>query len=153
MVASKESKKSCEEFLTFKVTLLSTAGERGWQFTHWINDTFQGQVIMRPICSQGKNMLQILYTWRRDYAPIPESHFFSLEPERAAVGKRYIRHVCIHHFTFSWLFGAQQCEEIGYRDRATYWKHVNSIWLLLIGVSAVEWVMTQEPSCSPTDGQ
>ncbi len=28
-----------------KVTLLGTAGESGWQFTRWINDTSQGQVL------------------------------------------------------------------------------------------------------------
>lgn len=62
-------------------------------------------------------------------------------------------HVCT---TFAFLLAVwspAECGEIGHRGRATSWKHVISIWLLLIeDVSAVEWVMTQEPSCSATDG-
>lgn len=51
------------------------------------------------------------------------------------------------------LWSPAECEEIGHRGRVTSRKHVISIWLLLIeDVSAVEWVMTQEPSCSATDG-
>ena len=51
-----------------------------------------------------------------------------------------------------WL-SAAECEEIGHRGRATSSRHVISLWLLLIeDVSAAEWEMTQEPSCSATDG-
>lgn len=163
-------KNSCEEFLTFReVTIVSTAGEIGWQFTHWINDTIQGQVLTdyAPHMQLGeKTSCNFLYTWRRDYAPISKSHlafFFPLQAERAAEGSsergRLLEEgalpacLCILHFLLA-VWSPAECEQIGHRGRATSWKHdVISIWLLLIeDVSAVEWVMTQEPSCSAIDG-
>ncbi|KAK7884951.1 hypothetical protein WMY93_028074 [Mugilogobius chulae] len=54
------------------------------------------------------------------------------------------------HFQASWSSSCPaECEEIGHRGSATSWRHVIRSRLLLIGdVSAVEWEMTQEPSCS-----
>lgn len=60
-----------------------------------------------------------------------------------------------HHVPQLNLWRPAECEEIGHSGsgRATSWKHVITIWLLLIeDVSAVEWLMTLEPSCSAADG-
>lgn len=121
-------------------------------------------LIMHPICSQERNMLQILLhlkTWLRANSSLA-FRFASLVLEAERVERGNLQKKMEGYYTYAftmWLYlqsalwSPAECEEIGHRGRVTSWKHVISIWPLLIeDVSAVEWVMTQEPSCSATDG-
>lgn len=102
-----------------------------------------------PCAAMGRKTLFILFTAKdavaRQFLQVPFGFPLQRAPARRHRAPR--PHLC------SALWSPAECEEIGHRGRATSWKHVISIWLLLIeDVSAVEWVMTQEPSCSAADG-
>lgn len=120
-------------------------------------------LIIHPICSQERNVLQILLhlkTWLCANSSLA-FRFASLvlEAERAKRGTCRKKNGRLLPGTYAftvWLYlqsalwSPAECEEIGHSGRG---KHVISIWPLLIeDVSAAEWVMTQEPSCSATDG-
>lgn len=116
---------------------------------------------------------KFLYTWRWDYASLPQSHVAPPPPPlppsslrlprsrrkqqqesmREAVKEPLLQPVWEIFGFLCAVWGPAECEEISHRERATSWKYVISIRLLLIGdVSAVEWVMTREPPCSAADG-
>lgn len=100
---------------------------------------------MQPSEKRKKTCSKFVYTWRRDYAPNPESHlvFFPPLSWKSSSGSQRRRHplLSLHaRATFSLRWSPAAYEEISHRGGATSGKHVICMWPLLIeDVSAVEW--------------